>query len=94
MATVITHAPIAEEAGARSQIICWVAGIFVGIVTIIMAFVPDLLYYLPRSVLAAIVLNACIGLYVVSMCVFTFLFVYARSVCKCALCWRVCVCMI
>ncbi|ETO30696.1 sulfate transporter [Reticulomyxa filosa] len=60
---VFTHAPLADQAGAKTLVFNWICAAVVISVMILISGCPNLLYWLPRSVLAGIVWNACVGMF-------------------------------
>ncbi|ETO31286.1 sulfate transporter [Reticulomyxa filosa] len=60
---VITHAPLADQAGAKTLMFVWVCAVITIFSMILISELPYLLYWLPKGVLAGIVYSACIGMF-------------------------------
>jgi len=60
---VIAHAPLAEEKGAKTLLFNWVICFMVFCAILLLYFLNNLLYFLPKAVLASIVINAMLGLF-------------------------------
>src|SRR5690606_31070920 len=58
-----SRTPVAEAAGAKTQLACIVGALAV---TALLVFAPNLLYHLPYSALAAVVIAAAISLFEIS----------------------------
>ncbi|ETO18940.1 sulfate permease, partial [Reticulomyxa filosa] len=60
---VITHAPLADQAGSKTLMFVWICAGITIVMMIVISQVPYLVYWLPKGVLAGIVYSACIGMF-------------------------------